>query len=68
MYGFEGGSTSSNWAKIKKCSSDTALRDLGDLVEKGILAKANAGGRGAHYVLKKMDAGSGIELACKVEI
>jgi Fic family protein len=46
------------WAKIMKCSSDTALRDLGDLVAKGILAKAEAGGRGAHYVLKKIDAGS----------
>jgi hypothetical protein len=41
-----------------KCSSDTALRDLGDLVAKGILARADAGGRGAHYVLKEIDAGS----------
>ena len=56
--GFEGKLTSSKWAKIMKCSSDTALRDLGDLVAKGILARADAGGRGAHYVLKKIDARS----------
>ena len=35
--GFEGKLTSSKWAKINKCSSDTALRDLQDLVAKGIL-------------------------------
>jgi len=56
--GFEGKLTSSKWAKIMKCSSDTALRDLGDLVAKGILARSDVGGRGAHYVLKKIDAGS----------
>jgi Fic family protein len=55
---FEGKLTSSKWSKIMKCSSDTALRDLGDLVAKGILARADAGGRGAHYVLKEIDAGS----------
>ena len=49
-----------------KCSSDTALRDFGDLVTKGIPARADTGGRGAHYLLKKIDAGSCIEviLAC----
>ena len=55
--GFEGKLTSSKWSKIMKCSSDTALRDLGDLVAKRILARADAGGRGAHYVLKEIDAG-----------
>jgi Fic family protein len=49
--GFEGKWTSSKWAKIAKCSSDTALRDLGDLVERGVLRKADAGGRGSHYTL-----------------
>jgi Fic family protein len=49
--GFEGKLTSSKWAKIAKCSSDTALRDLGDLVERGLLRKADAGGRGSHYTL-----------------
>ena len=54
--GFEGKLTSSKWAKIMKCSSDTALRDLGDLVAKGILARADTGGRGAHYVVKSIHA------------
>jgi Fic family protein len=49
--GFEGKLTSSKWAKITKCSSDTALRDLVGLVEKGMLRKADAGGRGSHYIL-----------------
>jgi len=55
--GFEGKLTSSKWAKIMKCSTDTALRDLGDLVAKGMLTRADAGGRGVHYVLKEIDAG-----------
>ena len=50
--GFDGKLTSSKWAKIMKCSTDTALRDLSDLVAKGILARADAVGRGVHYVLK----------------
>jgi Fic family protein len=33
--GFEGKVTSSKWAKICKCSSDTALRDVQDLIKKG---------------------------------
>jgi Fic family protein len=49
--GFEGNLTSSKWAKISKCSHDTALRDIQDLVGKQILAKADDGGRGTHYVL-----------------
>ena len=56
--GFEGKLTSSKWAKIMKCSTDTALRDLGDLVAKGILARADTGGRGAHYVVKSIHARS----------
>jgi Fic family protein len=47
--GFEGKLTSSKWAKIMKCSSDTALRDLSDLVSKGILVKAGDGGRSTNY-------------------
>jgi Fic family protein len=49
MDGFEGKLTSSKWAKITKCSSDTALRDIQDLVEKKILKKDNAGGRSTGY-------------------
>ena len=37
--GFEGKLTSSKWAKLAKCSQDTALRDIHDLVERGILAQ-----------------------------
>ncbi len=51
MDGFEGKLTSSKWAKIAKCSQDTASRDIQDLVEKGILAKDAAGGRSTNYLL-----------------
>jgi len=51
--GFEGKLTSSKWAKIVKCSQDTALRDILDLVEKGILVKDSAGGRSTSYSLIK---------------
>ncbi len=50
--GFEGKLTSSKWAKIVKCSQDTAHRDILDLVEKGILVKDSAGGRSTSYSLK----------------
>ncbi|MBO4738221.1 MAG: Fic family protein [Bacteroidales bacterium] len=50
--GFEGPLTSSKWAKICKCSPDTALRDINDLLDKGILEKAPTGGRSTHYTLK----------------
>lgn len=49
--GFEGKLTSSKWAKINKCSTDTALRDLQDLVAKGILARTEEGGRSTCYAL-----------------
>ncbi len=49
---FEGKLTSSKWAKIAKCSSDTALRDIQDLINKGILIKSEAGGRSTSYDLK----------------
>lgn len=49
--GFEGKLTSSKWAKITKCSQDTAHRDILDLVEKGILVKDPAGGRSTSYSL-----------------
>jgi Fic family protein len=48
---WEGLLTSSKYAKIVKCSSDTALRDIQDLVEKGILRKEEAGGRSTGYSL-----------------
>ncbi|KAA3596816.1 MAG: Fic family protein [Calditrichaeota bacterium] len=49
--GFEGKLTSSKWAKIAKCSPDTALRDIQDLVSKNILQKTNEGGRSTNYEL-----------------
>jgi len=48
---FYGKLTTSKWSKLTKCSSDTALRDINDLVEKGILKKQNAGGRSTSYEL-----------------
>ena len=50
--GFQGKLTSSKWAKLAKCSQDTALRDINDLVERGVLAKEQAGGRSTSYILK----------------
>jgi Fic family protein len=50
--GFEGKLTSSKWAKLTKCSQDTALRDILDLVERGILLKDAGGGRSTSYSLK----------------
>ena len=49
--GFEGKLTSSRWAKIEKCSPDTALRDIQNLVDQGILAKDEGGGRSTSYSL-----------------
>jgi len=49
--GFVGKLTSSKWAKIAKCSQDTALRDIDDLVKRGVLRKEPAGGRSTSYAL-----------------
>lgn len=49
--GFDGKLTTSKWAKITKCSQDTALRDISDLVERNILMKDDAGGRSTNYLL-----------------
>lgn len=49
--GFEGKLKSSKWAKISKCSEDTALRDIKDLIDKSILRKEQAGGRSTNYEL-----------------
>ena len=51
--GFEGKLTSSKWAKLTKCSQDTAHRDILELVKRGILAKDEAGGRSTSYSLTK---------------
>lgn len=49
--GFEGKLQSSKWAKITKSSPDTALRDIKDLIDKGVLTKDDSGGRSTHYEL-----------------
>lgn len=49
--GFDGKLTSSKWAAIAKCSPDTALRDINDLRARGVLVKAEGGGRSTSYVL-----------------
>lgn len=49
--GFEGNLTTSKWAKIAKCSQDTAYRDILELVDKGILIKNRKGGRSTSYLL-----------------
>jgi Fic family protein len=51
LNGFEGKLTSSKWAKVANCSHDTALRDIEDLVAKGVLKKDAAGGRSTSYSL-----------------
>ena len=54
LNGLEGKLTSSKWAKLVKCSQDTALRDIEDLIRKGVLAKDSAGGRSTSYSLAKI--------------
>jgi Fic family protein len=49
--GFEGKLTTSKWATLAKCSQDTALRDILQLVERGILARNAEGGRSTSYAL-----------------
>jgi Fic family protein len=52
--GFEGKLTSSKWAATAKCSPDTALRDINDLLERGVLRKTDAGGRSTSYELNDL--------------
>lgn len=49
--GFDGKLTSSKWAKIAKCSQDSAIRDIQDLINKMILKKEASGGRSTNYEL-----------------
>ncbi len=50
--GFDGKLTTSKWAKLAKCSQDTALRDILYLVEQGVLVRNREGGRSTTYDLK----------------
>ena len=49
--GFVGKLTTSKWAKLAKCSQDTALRDIHDLIERGVIKKEEGGGRSTSYIL-----------------
>jgi Fic family protein len=49
--GFEGKLTSTKWAKLAKCSQDTAYRDIQDLIERGALYKETGGGRSTSYAV-----------------
>jgi Fic family protein len=50
--GVDGKLTSSKWASIAKCSSDTALRDINELLARGLLRKSDAAGRSTSYELQ----------------
>lgn len=56
--GFEGKLTSSKWAKLAKTSQDTALRDIDDLVARGVLTKDGSGGRSTSYSLVEAEVGA----------
>jgi Fic family protein len=53
--GFEGKLTSSKWAKLARCSQDTANRDINDLLNRAILTRDAAGGRSTSYSLTEAD-------------
>lgn len=55
--GFDGKLTSSKWAGIGKCSQDTALRDISDLLHRGVLIKSEASGRSTSYELSPLCGG-----------
>ena len=49
--GFDGKLTSGRWARMAGCSSDTALRDISELIRLGVLAQTEGGGRSTSYEL-----------------
>lgn len=51
--GMEGKLSNARWAATAKCSADTALRDINDLLAKGVLARQEGGGRNTAYILVK---------------
>lgn len=52
--GFHGKLTSSKWAAIAKTSQDTAVRDIQDLIQRGLLIKEAAGGRSTSYIINNI--------------
>jgi len=55
--GFEGKLTTTKWAVIAKCSHDTSLRDIQELMKWGILIRSESGGRSTSYVLNSKKPG-----------
>jgi len=53
---FRGNLTTSKWAKMTKCSQDTAHRDILDLIERGALEKNPGGGRSTSYSLARLSS------------
>ena len=49
--GYEGKITSKNWANLSKCSKDTAIRDIQDLVQKGILQEEKPRAKHPSYTI-----------------
>ena len=60
--GMEGKLTNAKWAAIAKCSADTALRDINDLLAHGVLRKLEGGGRSTGYELVAKKA----SVACEI--
>lgn len=54
--GFDGKLTSGRWARMADCSSDTALRDISELIRHGVLVQTEGGGRSTGYVLAALSA------------
>lgn len=50
--GFKGKLTAEKWARIAECSHSTALRDINDLISKGILTEDGGSSRNTGYMLK----------------
>jgi Fic family protein len=65
LNGFEGKLTSSKYAILAKCSQDTALRDIDDLIKQGILTKDPGGGRSTSYSLPAPDDRHGLSFPDK---
>jgi Fic family protein len=56
LNGFKGFLSTSKYAKLAKCSTDTALRDIRELLERGILVQNPGGGRSTSYRLVDVDS------------
>ena len=57
--GMEGKLTNAKWAAIGKCSADTALRDINDLLTRGVLGRLEGGGRSTGCLLVKLSCSPG---------